>query len=194
MLSNNQIMEALSRVRNFDYKNIDSNDERYGVFFDTNLKNCQCKYISKLSKSTQILYQLAKLVGFENIFLGYNKKPNLNEELDKIKSISNLDNQKPIRIILAKDGRLWADNTFWSLAYLNKKGIDIKLKDVPFYLVDTTTKIPVILSYNGSVIENENDVKIAIGYSLRINEMLDEGWRTKEISYTIEDLYNELFY
>lgn len=54
--------------------------------------------------------------------------------------------------------------------------------------------MPSIISVNGSVIENEEDIKIAIGYSLRINELLDEGWRSTEVSYTLEDIYNEIFY
>ena len=68
MLSNNEIMAALSRVRDYEYKNIYLDDEKYISFFERLLKSCQCKYISKLSKSTQILYQLAKIVGFDNIF------------------------------------------------------------------------------------------------------------------------------
>ena len=194
MLSNNEIMAALSRVRDYEYKNIYLDDEKYISFFERLVKSCQCKYISKLSKSTQILYQLAKIVGFDNIFLGYNKKPNLKEEMEKIRQLSYSKENRPIRIIIANDNRLWADNTFWALAYMDRIGVNIKLKDIPFYIVDTTKKVPSIISVNGSVIENQEDIKIAIGYSLRINELLDEGWRSIDISYTIEDLFNEIFY
>lgn len=99
---------------------------------------------------------------------------------------------RAVRFVISKDGRIWSDNTHWTLAYLYKYGLNTKVNDIPLYIVDLRTLKPVIYDINGVVFDSLADIKNAIIASKQIQERLDFGWRPENISYKIGDLYHDL--
>lgn len=43
---------------------------------------------------------------------------------------------RAVRFVITKDGRIWSDNTHWTLAHLIKNGMDVMVGDIPIYVVD----------------------------------------------------------
>lgn len=185
---------AIKRVKG--YKIVDlKNSNEYKNLLQTKLIDLQSKHIPYVSKETQKLYDLALKVDYTWVVFGSHKKGcTLVTEKQEIEELANLSENRPVRIIFANDNRLWVDNTHWAIAYINKIGKDAKLKDIPFYLIDQRNEDEIIVvDYKDSLIKNDNDIKVAIGRSLRINDRLNNGWRPKDVSYTIGELRESMF-
>ena len=99
--------------------------------------------------------------------------------------------ERPIKIVIASDNKLYADNTHWTCGYVIKYGEDVLVKNVPFYVIDLRTKIIKIISNNNSVIHNEKDIRETIKRALKINKRLKKGWRCEEVNYTMGDLIKD---
>lgn len=154
------------------------------------LIDLQCKHVVSDIKRNE-LTKLAKKVGYKWSVLGSHRNTTINDEIKRIKAMECGEVLRPIRIVVDKSGRFWADNTHWTIAYVLRYGINTKVCDVPCYVVDLEKKT--IWSYRDSIypITNDNLVNITEN-SLEIQHRLDNGWRPLNISYTIEALINDL--
>ena len=99
---------------------------------------------------------------------------------------------RAVRFVISKDGRLWSDNTHWTLAYILEKGTEILVTDIPMYIIDFRESFPIIYDKDGVVFDSVYDIKCAIASAKRIQERLDLGWRPSEISYTIKQLHQDI--
>ena len=113
-------------------------------------------------------------------------------EYNKICEMSKSLNLRPIRIVITSNGKIFVDNTHWAIAYMKRFGQDIKLSDVPFYIVDFNFEKPYIVDVKGTVIKNEQDIKRAVNAAGDVEERIQKGWRPRQISYLLGDFAIEL--
>lgn len=158
---------------------------------NTKLVDLECKHVA--SRLASQIYEAAIASGYKNVVLGSHRKGTLESENCIINSMAKDSYfNRPIRIVLGTDSRLWCDNTHSAIAYLRRYDNSITLADVPFYLIDISERIPLIVSVSGTVIQSVTDIKNAIACALRINNRLELGVRPENMSWTIGDLKKDI--
>jgi hypothetical protein len=174
----------------FNYRTESWVKREYEEILNRELTSLECKHVVSLKNKN--IYDASVNAGYEWVVFGSHRKGSLETEekiiLDMTKDAKF---NRPIRIVYSKDERLWADNTHTTMAYINRYGENVCLKDVPFYLVDIRGVIPVIASIHNSVSNNFDDIYSAFACSERINDRLDKGVRPIDMSWTIKDLKEE---
>ncbi len=160
------------------------------------LKDLECKHIADDSPKNKIWLELAKKVGYEWAIFGSHRKMQeemrLNFEINRIIEMSRSQTIRPIRIVKTSNNKYFVDNTHWSLAMLMSKGKNVKLTEVPFYVVDFTHENPKLVDVKNSVIDNEKNKLNAINSAYDIEKRIRLGWRPQKYTYLLENLYNEL--
>lgn len=164
--------------------------KEYENLLNRKLTSLECKHIISLKNKS--IYHASVNTGYEWVVFGSHRNGSLESE-EKIINEMTKDNNfnRPIRIVYAKDERLWADNTHTAMAYINRFGENICIKDIPFYLIDIRNEVPVVVSIDNSVKNNLVDIYNAIACAERINKRLDNGVRPLYMSWTISDLKSE---
>lgn len=158
---------------------------------NTKLVDLECKHV--VSKFASQIYEASIASGYKNVVLGSHRKGTLESENRIISCMANdISFNRPIRVVLGKDNRLWCDNTHSTIAYIRRNSNNVSLADVPFYLVDIRNKVPLIVSVNGTVIPDINHIKNSIACALRINNRLDLGVRPENMTWTIGDLKEDI--
>jgi len=176
-------MEKIQIIKmNDNYKNI----------LNFNLKNVETKYIGKITPKTKILVELGTKFARPNVLLGSHKGKSIFEEQEAISFLANGKNSVPVKIFLLKNGRLFAGNTKWAIAYLKRYGNNVKLKQIPFFIVDNRQDVPVIIDYNGSAY-SQKQIQKTITSAQKLNERIQNGWRPIENKYTVGMLKEKIF-
>jgi len=155
------------------------------------LVDLECKHVA--SRLASQIYEASIASGYKNVVLGSHRNGTLESENCIINSMANDSSfNRPIRVVLSKDNRLWCDNTHTAIAYLRRGDDNISLADVPFYLIDIRDKIPLIISVNGTIIPSIIDIKNAIACALRINNRIDLGARPENMTWTVGNLKEDI--
>ncbi|MCL2540355.1 MAG: hypothetical protein FWE53_02865 [Firmicutes bacterium] len=173
--------------------NLEATGKKYASVVNTKLVDIEVKHIAAVSKSTQKIYELSEKVGYQWALLGARKEFGIDEAKERVEGMSKSWIERPIKIVLTKDKRIWGDNTHWTMSYVKKYGPRTKLNEVPFYIVDLREKEPVIVNVKGSVKLNDADITATITAAQEINKRLSLGWRPKGIYYTVADLMKEIW-
>lgn len=185
-------MEILNREKMcFSYVAFEKNNCPLDIisYIDILLVNTESKHVALKNDATNIFFELSEQVKYTNTILGIHRTPIIKNEYFRIKNMSNSSCLRAVRFVITNDGRIWSDNTHWTLAYIYKYGLQTKISDIPLYIVDFRNTRPVIYDYEGVVFDSLSDIQKAIIAAKTIQERLDLGWRPKEISYTIGQLY-----
>ncbi|MER8513721.1 hypothetical protein NKH47_12305 [Mesorhizobium sp. M1060] len=96
---------------------------------------------------------------------------------------------RPIKIVITRCNRLWADNTHWALAALRKFGPGCHIGDVEHYVVRFVGMGPELLALPPTMGEAERREAIRLASSIQTR--LDAGWRPHSVSYTIGQLFRD---
>lgn len=115
--------------------------------------------------------------------------------MNKIIKMENDGYEHALRIVKCKydfsdSTYYWCDNIHSSIMYLRKYGLDTRLRDIPFYVIDITGTTPLVLSYNNSVRNSDEDIRGAIQCAYKRKDRSN----SKEIvyiGYTLKDFINE---
>ena len=75
---------------------------------------------------------------------------------------------RAVRFVISKDGRIWSDNTHWTLAYLLQKGANSLVSDIPAYIIDFRKTVPIVFDREGVVFDSIYDIKSSIASAKRI--------------------------
>lgn len=161
-------------------------------FLSEKIENIESKHVAEYLDSTKIFFECSQKVGYPNTILGIHRNSSIANEFFRIQNMSQSICNRAVRFVISKDGRIWSDNTHWTLAYLLQKGSETLVADIPSYIIDFREIIPIIYDKNGVVFDSICDIKSAIASAKRIQERLDLGWRPIEISYTIKQLYQDI--
>lgn len=178
----------------FSYVSFEKNDCPLDIisYIDMLLVNTESKHVALKNDATNIFFELSEKVAYNNTILGIHRTPIIRNEYLRIRNMSNSSCLRAVRFVITDDERIWSDNTHWTLAYIYKYGIQTSITDIPFYIVDFRNQKPVIYDCGGVVFDSLSDIQKAIIAAKTIQERLDLGWRPKEITYTIGQLYNDL--
>lgn len=168
------------------------NHDIYDFVLNKKLVSLNCKHIMTVNSLTQEVYNLAdkafEAVGaFNRMPWGARRNGTLQSEMEIIKGMVNSEFMRPMRVVIDKQDRIWADNTHTAVSWVLRKGVDCKLIDVPFYIVDLRVETKVI-SVDGSLSNDLNDVKGAIKASSRITNLIEHGYRPNSIKWRVGDL------
>lgn len=156
------------------------------------LDDTESKHVTSKNDKTKIFFELSEKVGYPNTILGIHRTSIIQNEYFRIKNMSNSSCLRAVRFVITKDKRIWSDNTHWTLAYIYKYGIQSKISDIPFYIIDFRNNLPIIYDCEGVVFDSISDIQQAIAAAKTIQERLDLGWRPIDISYCINQLYYDL--
>lgn len=162
------------------------------TYMDILLIDTESKHVTSKNDETSIFFELSEKVGYNNTILGIHRTSIIENEYFRIKNMSNSSCLRAVRFVITKDGRIWSDNTHWTLAYIYKYGIRAKISDIPFYITDFRSNLPTLYDCEGVVFDSISDIQKAIIAAKTIQARLDLGWRPINISYSINQLYLDL--
>ncbi|MEY8484168.1 hypothetical protein AALD74_20335 [Lachnospiraceae bacterium 48-21] len=161
-------------------------------FLTKEIKAVESKHVANYKDSTKIFFEFSEKVGYPNTVLGFHRNASIQNEYFRIQNMSHSICNRAVRFVISKDGRMWSDNTHWTLAYLLQKGTKTLVSDIPAYIVDFREIVPTIYDKNGVVFDSIYDIKSSIASAKRIQERLDLGWRPTDFSYTIKQLHYDI--
>ena len=160
---------------------------------NTKLEDLFCKHVLSVagSKGLRLISESEKL--------GYNwcrwgtHSGHMEREHHKniINTMIKDDFKNAIRVVACRynfsDGvYLWSDNLHSTVRHINQKGKDVKLKDVPFYVIDVTDDVPKVYNYNNSLRDNLDDIQGAINCGKLRFERTNSKDLVK-VGYTVKD-------
>lgn len=99
---------------------------------------------------------------------------------------------RAVRVVITQDGKIWSDNTHWTISYLIRYGKNTKLQDIPFYVIDFREDIPIVVNYNYTLFDSITEIKKAVNSARNIQIRLNNGWRNNGLNYTIGELFSAL--
>ena len=153
----------------------------------------ECKHIAYVDNKTKELHKNALNVGYDNdIFGSHRTYTDIFDEVGRIQNMSQTPCLRAVRIVITNDGKVWSDNTHWTISYLFRYGNDTKLNDIPFYVIDFRTEIPTVINYDSTLFDSIVEVRKAISAAASIQTRLNIGWRCNGLRYTIGDLFSTL--
>lgn len=156
------------------------------------LVDLECKHIPLVNKENHEIYINSKGIGYNYLLFGSHRENyNLSNELNRVKNMSNSSCLRAVRIVLTNDGKIWSDNTHWTIAYIYRFGKDSRLRDIPIYIVDLRYKIPSVIDCDNTLFDSISNIQKAIIASSSIQNRINSGWR-KNQSYTINNFLNDL--
>lgn len=180
-----------------------NNDNITEYILNIKLGSMLCKHVVKHnfyrenSKAFRLYVESQKL-GYEicNWGLHVGHANDIQYHINRIVQMEK-DNYNPaIRVVVCKydfcnKPILWIDNLHSAIKYIRQYGKDVKLKDIPFYLVDICDyEHPIINGYNGSLRESYEDIFGAVSCAYaRFNR--SNSRQLIEIGYTLNDFLND---
>lgn len=181
-------------ISKFIYIVLDDNDPALSIqnYLSTKLMEVESKHVAFFNDQSKIFFELSEKVNYNNTILGFHRHATIQNEYFRINNMSQSACLRAVRFVITKDGRIWSDNTHWTLAYILKYGVDVTVLDIPMYIVDFRENVPIIFDKNGAVFDSLFDVKSSIASAQRIQERLDKGWRPLNLSYKIINLKNDI--
>lgn len=186
----------MSRFNDYILKKYEEYIKSNKDVLDLKLTELECKHILFKNTGTKLFVDLAEKVNYEWVVFGSHRdlaeKDRVQFEINRINDMSKSKNSRAVRIVKTSNGKYFADNTHWVLAYLKRFGENAKLKDIPFYLVDFCHNVPLIVDINNSVLKNDQDMKNAVNAAGDVEERIEKGWRSKSVVYTIKQFDSEI--
>lgn len=185
-------------VDQFIYIDYDMNKDKYfDSMLDIRLLDLQCKHIMGIYPHNEDIYEAAEkafsaLHMRNRIVWGSHRNGTVETETAIIQKMAADEFDRPVRIIIDKYNRWWADNTHTVMSWVLRKGEDCVLREIPFYVVDLRKNKPKIISVNNSVHDSVKDIRMAIGCALRIKDLIEVGYRPFESNWFIGDLMDDI--
>lgn len=119
------------------------------------LIDLRCKHAMHTSYKADEVIRLSSLIGYDIAEWGlHSNHVDIQYHVDVIMKMEEDDYNHPLRIVICKydfqdEPCIWIDNIHSAVRYVRQHGHRVKLRDVPFYIVDITGDYPVI-SENGT--------------------------------------------
>lgn len=194
-----------------DNLNIKINGDISEDLLNMKLTDMFCKHVIRCStdgiqtKAGKLYIESCK-VGYEicNWGLHVGKPGDIQHHISLITQMEKDGYNHAVRIVVCKYDFceipvVWVDNLHSAIKYIREYGKDIKLGDIPFYVVDISDyEHPSILGYNGSLRESYEDILGAVSCAYK-RFRRSNSKELIEIGYTLGDflcdnpmLYTEL--
>lgn len=160
----------------------------YSEMKRTKLGGVQAKHVPSDATNAHLeeLRRRSRAVGYEFSEMGSHQR--LDPAMDRfyVAALSELPGLRPLKFVLTPDGRVWADNTHWTLAALLKLGEDATISDAPHYFVDLRQETPLVINRPSTLLGRSLEEAVRRAQSIAIR--LEAGWRPPTLSFTIHDL------
>ena len=123
--------------------------------------------------------------------------------IGKITKMEKDNYNHAVRIVVCKYDfsdmhAVWIDNLHSAIRYIREYGKDVKLRDIPFYVVDISDyEHPSILGYHDSLREKHEDILSAASCAYKrfrrsnSKELIETGYTLKDFLYDNPMLYTE---
>jgi hypothetical protein len=153
------------------------------------LRDAQSKHIPEdlTGPLADLFKALASGVGYPFARIGTHKRRSADADRDAVRRMATLAPPRPVKLVVTRNGLLWADNTHWALAALVRHGVDAQVRDIPHYFVDLRGDPPAVVRRPTSL--SGEHLRLSVAYAAKIQDRLDRGWRPSEVSFTVGDLY-----
>ena len=160
------------------------------------LIDMRCKHVLNIDWKEQLVLKYAKECGYEWCLWGSHDGHTGDVDYHKnhIFKMQQEGFVRPLRIVIcsyphSNEKYIWVDNLHSCIHYIRQYGLDVKLKQVPFYIIDISEYKDVVVSYNNSVIQNPVCVSKAIecAYYRRI---MSNNKKLLEVNYMVSDFLN----
>lgn len=153
------------------------------------LRLVQSKHIPQnmVGDRANLFEKLSQKVGYKYIRIGLYRGYTHRKDISFVHGLANGE-ISPVKIVITKDGRLWADNTHRALACMIKYGKETTINKIPHYYVDLRGEFPIIVHKPKSLAMP--NLNIAVLYAKEIQERLLLGWRPQNISFTLGELFD----
>lgn len=168
---------------------------------DTKLTDMYCKHMVRIdnnnTKANKLLQESRK-IGYDicewGLHRGYPSSPQ--HHMGIIRKMEKDNYNHTVRIVICKydfyeEPIIWIDNLHSAIKYIREYGRDVKLQDIPFYIVDISKyDSPSICGYNHFLKNNYENILGAVSCAYKrfsrsnSKELID-------VHYTIEDLLND---
>lgn len=159
-----------------------------------------CKHIfdkDKSIKAKKLLEESEKLSYKWCQWNVYAEKPkDFDYDMGRILKMEEDNYNHAIRVVVCKytfseKQYIWSDNLHTTIMYLRKYGLEVQLKDVPFYVVDLTDfSQPVLYSQKGYLRGNPKDITGAI-VSAKVRSNFSNSKELIAVGYTVGDFIKD---
>ncbi len=145
------------------------------------LLNMRCKHALYTSDKAAKVIQLSKMIGYDYALWGaHSGNIDIHYHADVIMKMEKDGYCHPERIVICNYSFLhkpcvWIDNLHSAVFYVRKFGRNVKLKDIPFYVVDIT---------NGMIILSEKEPGIIDKDEGHLKGAVDCAFKRRERSYS----------
>lgn len=166
------------------------------------LKDLYCKHMIRCDENTshkaEQLLRESQAIGYDICEWGLNSgHPSiLSYHLKKIVKMEKDGYDHAIRIVKCKydfneQPVLWIDNLHSAVKYIRQYGKQVKIKDIPFYIVDISNfHNPVIIGYNGSLKNRYEDILGAVSCAYK-RFRRSNSKNLISIRYTLDDFLTD---
>ena len=163
------------------------------------LVNMYCKHVLSQSSDTlntteNKLYVESKKLGYDVVLWGTHlgHAGDIKYHIDKILQMETDQYNHAIRVVICKydfcdTPIIWADNLHSTIKYIREYGKGVRLKDVPFYVVDISNyNYPSVYGHKGSLRKNNEDILGAVACAYKRFRRSNSP-NLIELGYTIDD-------
>jgi hypothetical protein len=158
--------------------------------FAEHLADMHSKHVPKGIDTPHVLRlkQLASRVGYRYCDLGHYQRLDPEQDGIYVASMARTRDMRPVKLVLTRCGRVWCDNTHWGLAAMVRWGTDVRVDQIPFYLIDLRSSTPVIVGRPLGLMGR--GLALAVSNARSIQRRLDKGWRPIDVRFTMGDLFD----
>lgn len=174
------------------------------------LKDMFCKHVIRRNQDGMQIK--ADKLYIESVKLEYNvcewgvhsgHPSNISYHIGKIIKMEKDNYNHAVRIVICKydfcdTPIVWVDNLHSAIKYIREYGKNVKLRDIPFYVVDISEyEHPSIHGYNGSLREKYEDILGAVICAYKrfrrsnSKELIEIGYTLKDFLHDNPELYTE---
>ncbi len=157
---------------------------------NTRLIDLRCKHVCSLESIK------AQQVYTETLLTGYDCRwGSISGNTDSLHHLKNILRQErdnynhAVRVVVTQGSSdekyIWTDNLHSTIKYIRQKGLNTKLIDIQFYVIDLTTTIPTVIDVNNSVRQSLKDIDGAIKSA--VNRVRRSTNNLMALNYTVKD-------
>lgn len=166
------------------------------LFLNMRLKDAYCKHVLSLTSIAKALRRESFRTGYEYCQWGSHEgdegKLDLYYHARKIVKMEEDGYEHAVRIVICKYPfsdilTIWVDNLHSAILQIRKKGLDVMLKEIPFYIVDISDyDNPIIMSHNGSFIDTDDNREGVLYCAYKRYERSNNG-KLISLNYRVKD-------
>lgn len=157
------------------------------------LAEMRCKHVLNINEKERHVLEISEKIGYKWCRWGSHqgKEGDISHHLAIINKMEQESYCHALRIVLCSydftDKKcVWIDNLHTAVLYMRIMGSSVKLKDVPFYVVDLSGNIASVIDYKEFLSENKDDVLGAVE-SAKKRKKRSDSEELISLNYTLEE-------